>query len=222
MKGSPHYSTAGVVTVASVMMLIGIMIGLVVYSNEIDFDASQLLAAGATILAGWMAWRAVQGQIESQRADVAEQQLDRFAIAMRSVVGAFDQLRQPNYVVTTDEQRTVAKASLQKLRTVIESADVNGALSSSLFGPDKKIVAMFVNSANMGGQGKAWGIPDKAANLVWPLYAEITKTIEQRKSYLLEGGKVDELRRLRLIDHAVAHNALAQSKIPVFDKAEQD
>jgi hypothetical protein len=217
MGANQHYTTAGIVTVAATMLLVGMMIGLVTYSTELDFDIGEVVGAAATITAGWLAWRAVQRQIESHRADAAEHQLDRFTMAIKAVLKAFDDVQRPDYIVGTPEQVKVAKAQVDHLRAVVDSPEVVSALHSSLFGPDTKMVAMFVNSAVHGGADRAYGRPElKNVNMVLPLYVQITKTIEQRKDHLFKGGRVDELRRLRLIDHAAVHNAYIKGKIPVF------
>src|SRR4051812_13046141 len=96
---APQYTTAGLAAVAFTMLIIGIALGGFFYSGDVDLEIGGLIGALATIGAGWLAWRGIQAQIESARVDAAEQQLDRFAIAMRSVLGAFSDIEAPGHTV---------------------------------------------------------------------------------------------------------------------------
>jgi hypothetical protein len=179
---------------------------------EFWLNRYQTLIAGLAALGGaWITIRTMQRQTETLRSDEADRRLSSYASALLSIMEQHENAKAP----AEGESMAEAEANLRRLNDTTDGIG-RQAMLDSIMGPDKAMVAMFINACRFSALGRVYGNSEtlQYTKLTWPLYTALTNGIMKRRSMLSEGAKVSDLYTLSTIDHKEVGRAFIEDRRP--------
>lgn len=181
---------------------------------EFWFNRYQTFIGGAlALLAAFLTVRAMGRQTEVGRCDDAARTLTRYGIALLETMQKYEEARPP----TEHEAMAVAEQRLRDFQRVAEDATLRSAMADSLMGKDQPMIAFFINSARFAANGKVYGHREQQhENMVWPLYVALTDSIRQRKTKLLNDGRISGLYNMGTVDQIEVGRAFVEQRMPVL------
>jgi hypothetical protein len=169
-----------------------------------------LIGGGAALAGAWITIRAMYRQSETLRSDEADRRLSRYAAALLSVMEKHENAKP----IPDGEPTAEGEAYLRDLNATTDG-DARQAMTDGIMGPDKSMVALFINSCRFSAIAKVFGRPDnRHTNMTWPLYMALTNGITVRQAMLLKGAKISDLYDLSTIDHKEVQRAFVANEMP--------
>jgi hypothetical protein len=163
----------------------------------------QTLVAGLLALfAALLVVREARRHLEVSRADQAERMLTALADAI------VDIMQKHQAVWAIEPSQFDAHELLQRLEAATNRAEVKSGLVESLMGGDAAMLALYINHCRFSATRRTLRRDDQVVDSksLWPLYVELTDSINQRKAALRNGANVSMLFEMSFIDRAKMTN----------------
>jgi hypothetical protein len=160
-----------------------------------------LLASLIALAAAALAYFSAISTAEQARSDVAADQMRTYSVGIRKVFQAYSDATRFNIDAPSRELAVKTCASVAK------SEEMLAALVDPNFGPDVEVLSLFLNRA-------ASALPEHATTL-WTAYLDVTAALERKQAFLRQGGRVDELPEMAVIDVGRYREAILAGR-PVY------
>jgi hypothetical protein len=164
---------------------------------EYWFHRYQTLIAGlVALLAGLVVIHDIRCHTEASRADQAERMLTGLADAIVDIMQKYEA------VFALEPDPSNDRELLQKLEAATDRSEIKSGLIDSLMGQDAAMLALYVNHCRFSATRRMSRREDQMSDnkIIWPLYAELIDSINQRKAELRNGTRVSTLYDMSLID----------------------
>jgi hypothetical protein len=164
--------------------------------------AGNIVGAGGTLMAAFIAWSAVQQQISEQRRAVESQRRDEADVRLNMLTSAIVRARSEYAMISVrkDAERIAQYEEFEAFRT---SNEVLLTIIDPVVGRDNEAIGFLFNAMHHHGGALIGKYDEKKgriyADLIPDLYRQIVNSLDQRRDEMRHND-VDHLRTLKLVD----------------------